>query len=216
MKKFFAILTVLSFVSVAVLSQNEQSSEPAGKYSVEANFNPAAIFDANAGAMFAMPTFKLRIFNSENTAYRMRFYFDVLNEKDKIGLDGNYQLYSDFEIMLAPGYEKHIGKGRLKPYYGFEVPIIVRTTKTETKIGDTTFESKNPYNVDYVSFGVNAVFGLDFYLYKGLYIGAEFTPGFAYRILSDQKEDGETTSKGGNRFALSTYSASGLKLGFRF
>lgn len=216
MKRLFLTLTVFSFISSALLAQNEKSFDVTGKYSLDVNFDPAAIFDANAGNMFSMPNIKLRIFSSESKAFRLSTNLDVMSQKNNIGLNGDYEKYSYFRISIAPGLEKHFGEGRLRPYYGFEVPLAYKSSKSERKTGNFTTEVNNVDNNDYISFGFNAVLGIDFYIYKGLYLGAEFTPGLVYHRVSDKKVDGETTSEGGNAFNFDTSSASGLKLGFRF
>jgi hypothetical protein len=72
------------------------------------------------------------------------------------------------------------------PYYYGDEYVFIETIETEKSI-----EAKNckrgydGYGNKYVqnaplSFGVNALFGMDFYIYKGLYMGAEFGLGYTY------------------------------------
>lgn len=221
MKRIFAILTVISFVSLSAMAQEEQvkaeqNYERTGKYSVEANFDPANIFEHSSSSMFSMPSFKLRVFKSENSAYRLRFLINYSTSKDEQGTESNYTKSSSLYLMVAPGYEKHFGQGRLKPYWGFEVPISYKTTNSETRYGDVTGKIKNEDNDGYFSFGLNGVFGLDFYLYKNIFIGAEFTPGLGFKKAFDEEVESVVTEKGGNSFSFNTSSYSGLKIGYRF
>ena len=115
--------------------------------------------------------------------------------------------YSTFSI--APGLEYHFGNWeRMSLYAGGELLFGVRTSKStiEENIDaydfyngmfhyESLIETKNcsygGYYDDWyygrytqnapMFVGLNALFGMDFYLYKGLYMGAEFGVGYTYQ-----------------------------------
>ena len=87
-----------------------------------------------------------------------------------------------FSIM--PGFEYHFNNfDRISPYVGAELGFRTGSTKTvdENEDADTRSEVKNPL----FGFTINAVSGVDVYLCKGLYVGAEL--GLGYNLTNNKR-----------------------------
>ncbi|MBN1598422.1 MAG: hypothetical protein JW894_09015 [Bacteroidales bacterium] len=212
MKKF---LIITAIVLLAIPAVNAQ--EPSGNFAVDFNFDPAAIFDANAGPMFQMPYIKGRYFLSSKTALRVGFDFGFGSSKDYEDPDGDdYTKMSSANFSLAAGIEKQFGTDKFRAYVGGELPISVYRSSSEVSIADNTIESTNPYGDDFFGIGLAAVVGFDYYILPALYVGAEFSPGFAFIKYRDQEVDNDVIEKGGNGFGFNISSASGVRIGVRF
>lgn len=205
-KLLFVIVATCMLLSV-------KAQEDKGKIALDFTFDPAAIFDANAGPMFQMPEIKARYFKSENFALRLGLNLSTGTNKTYTDTEGDtYVKNSSFLIAIAPGFEKHFGSGKFHPYVGAELPISLFSTAREEKDNIDTFDETGG------SFGLelNAVLGFDYYVLPKFYVGAEFTPGFKFNKIFDQKRDGEVTEKGGYSTSFGLSGSSGLKIGVRF
>ncbi len=212
------------FISVAILfgsfTINAQDQE---KYSVDLNFDPAAIFDASAGSMFTMPYIKARYFANSNLAYRLGLGLEISSETNNSmgGSSGKEKLYikeGRSTISFAPGFEKQMGTGKLKVYLGAELPIAIGSQTKENKTwnyGSNAAEIEKTKNGSF-SFGINAVIGFDYYVFNNLYVGAELTPGFSTTKYSDTKVGGVVVDYGNSNMSFGLSSSSGLRIGVRF
>lgn len=204
----------LLFVVVATcMLLSVKAQEDKGKIALDFTFDPAAIFDANAGPMFQMPYIKARYFTSDDFALRLGLNLNTSTNKTYNDTEGDtYVKNSSFLISIAPGFEKHFGSGKFHPYVGAELPISLLSTNREDKDNFGTVDSKGG------SFGLelNAVLGFDYYISPKFYVGAEFTPGFRFNKNFDQKTDGDVTVKGGYSANFGLSGSSGLKIGVRF
>lgn len=188
MKKFNLILAALALftASGAVVAQTRPGK---GSFGTEVQFNP---FDQN-GKTFQLDGLKFRYFLTDNDALRLKVGFGFDSEKYKPD-DGE----DDFvkgkaaDLSVDLGYERHFNVAkRLDLYVGAQIGIYkhfasaksewtedngngqMETIETEYK-NYIPGEGNDDYS-DRAYFGVAAsVFtGLDFYIYKGLYIGTE-------------------------------------------
>jgi hypothetical protein len=209
------ILCALMFVffSCACLS----AQEPEGKYSLELNLNPAALFVANAGPMFQMPNIKARYFTGSDLAFRLGIGFGFSNDKNYTDTEGNdYTKTSSTNFTFSPGVEKEFGGDKFVGYIGADLPLTSYSSKSETKVGDNTIKTKNPNSSAYFGVGLDIVFGFDYYILSHVFIGAELSPGLMFQKYSDTVIDGTTTNKGGTGLNFSLSSSSGIRLGVRF
>ena len=137
--------------------------------------------------------------------------------------------YTDFSVL--PGIEYHFGKWeRMSIYVGGELLLGIKTTKSaynynvsrtdyyyypineeldikgkNCEYDINTYNFQNSYGEPngHIAFGGNAVTGIDFYVYKGLYLGAELSFGYAYKTslkghlegTYKRTENGSTTSE---------------------
>jgi hypothetical protein len=193
------------------------AQEPEGKYSLELNVNPAALFDAAAGSMFQMPEIKARYFLSSDVALRMGLELAFDNDKSYSDSQGNdYTKYTDTDITFLPGIEKEFGTGKFKAYFGGELPLEFSSSSREVKVGDDITKTSNPDGDSYFGIGLSAVFGFDYYILGNLFIGAELSPGLMFYKNSDTKTGNTITTKGGSELSFDLSSSSGIRLGVRF
>lgn len=206
---FFAIVAFTSFTLNA-------QEEPTGKFAIDLTFDPAAIFDAGAGAMFDMPMIKGRFFINPSFAIRVGIDYNWSNSKDYLDIDGDDYIKEAMRMVtFTGGVEKQFGTAKFKPYVGGDIMLQNMGTRTETEFaGNNVIEYHT--NGGYFATGVYAVLGADYYLLPNLYIGAEFAPGIVSTLYKDQKRDGEVIDKGGRSTSASLSSSSGLRVGFRF
>lgn len=209
------ILSLSAIILIACCSLSAQEGK--GKYALDFTVNPAALFDANAGAMFQMPDLKGRYFIASDIAVRLGLGLGFSNDKDYTDTAGDvYDKYTSLYIRLSPGIEKQFGTDKFKGYIGADLPITSYTDKSQNNFGGVDTKIKNPYGEGYLGIGLNAVFGFDYYLFGNVYIGAEFAPGLIFRKYSDIVENDVVTNKGGTGFDFDLGSSSGIRLGIRF
>ncbi len=247
MKKIILLLSTAAMFTTA-MAQEEASSEEtsssafkqsAGDKSLEFQFNSPFV----AGAPFTVNGIRFRSFSSETFAIRVNAELGshsttaiaVQNVSTTTTIDNREfkTKNSNFQLMLAPGFETHFdGTDKLSPYVGAELPINFVSTSTKTEKWDATeedlyTETAKGGNVlgqtGGLSVGINAVAGFDFYFTKQLYIGAEMSYGFAIKsnattkFESDQKGSKDIDDvKQGSNFNLGTAAQAAFRLGFLF
>ena len=209
--------TVLVFIIVALFSAPGFSQDSEGNYAIDFRFQPAALFDASAGALFSMPNLKLRYFKSDRMAYRLTVDLSFQNERSFFDPDEDDKVTFIFtDITISPGFEKQLGSDKLRLYYGADLPIGLRTYTRKTDVGGNVVVINNDNGNGAFSLGLRAVFGVDYYLMSGFYLGAEFNPGIYYWLYSDRKVDGEVVDRGPRYFGFNLSSSSGIRVGIRF
>lgn len=163
MKKIIIVLFISAFVFT-----NANAQEVKGKFAIDFNFDPAAIFDAGAGPMFQMPILKGRYFISSGLAIRAGIGLGFGGDKTYTDpANDDYVKNSSFLLSIAPGIEKHFGSDKFRVYVGGEIPFSTYSTKRETKVGVTTIESKN-ISGGYTGVGFNIVAGFDYYVFDNI------------------------------------------------
>ena len=182
--KTFLLATSL-FVLAAIPAVADKTPEK-GDISTEVQFNP---FDQD-GHMFKLESLKFRYFLTDKDVLRFNVGFNIDRNKvelddDKNG-DGIIEKFGSFNVDL--GYERHFQtRGRLDLYAGGQMGFQKDFVSGE--------EKKNGYIIKYkncnvagdkrAKMGCNiaAFTGLDFYLYKGLYVGTEL--GVSFNVMKD-------------------------------
>ncbi len=176
MKKIvLATFTVICLVFNANSQTLEQKAEEdfrpsAGDVSLEVNLlSPFVV-----GQPIYINYLRGRYFLSDNMAIRKGLEFNIISSKDK-GDDWEYS-GRVIDFGFYPGIEKHFTVGkRVSPYLGKELGIFNRSTY-EYAENEADYEVKNEDGL--FSFHLNLVGGVDIYIYKGLYLGAELGYGF--------------------------------------
>ena len=196
MKKFILAAAVLAAFSTSGVAENNYKPE-AMSVATEINYS----FDgANTNEGFQLPEYgaKVRLFLNDNWVVRLNLGLGVDTQKGTTYYeDANteYERYNKtttttFSIM--PGFEYHFNKfDRISPYVGAELGIRTLSTKNVTE--DEHAESRTEDKTPGLGFAVNAVSGVDVYLCKGLYVGAEL--GLGYDRMNYKR--GTTTTEAG-------------------
>lgn len=229
-KVLFAAIALVASVTPAMA---EESFAPeAGDFSIELQFNP---FSNN------FDTFKLERLQgtymlSDKDGLRFGLGLGIHSGKNTSNEDNDSftsSKYGDFSINL--GYERHFyNYKRVDLYAGAEVIYTHRWAgaKSENYDGDNNWTSTSEA-INYIpdtdkkagnDFGFNLFTGINFSVYKGLYVGAELGLGLEFQNDSWGKnkvttKDDVTESKGFNKskgFDLEFKANPALRLGWTF
>jgi len=185
MKNYLLIAAFVLFIGSSVNAQDVYKQQ-GGEKNVEVLFSPLG------GSPIGINGIKYRSFTSATSAWRANVFIGFNNDSDVMlggGNDGMGELNSsssEFTIAIAPGIERHFaGTDRLTPYYGGEAVIsfMRMTDKMEyNSAGDT--EEITTKNGSF-GFGLNGIFGADYYFADNIYIGFELGFGFQFTSESD-------------------------------
>jgi len=231
--KFIKAIAFASIVAIAANAQAQSEYAPEkDDFSVEIQFNPFS----NNFSTFRVDQLKGRWFMTDKDALRFGIGFGVDTDKNVANPDDNKDSWTknrtgNFSINL--GYERNVfNYKRINLYAGAGLGFAMQSTcaTTQTVNNGETYTSK-AYNQDsYNEFSVQAFTGIDFFVYKGLYLGAEF--GLKLGV----KNQPSTYTKGGinpdtqqwsdtyespkgpksNSFLLKTYAEPAIRLGWQF
>lgn len=247
MKK--VILSVAVALATLVSTQvSAQDYKPvAGDNTLELQFAPLG------GSPLTMGGIRYRRFIADKTALRATVYVGYSstttitqqedNDPANAGNPSRAQELKDkeraFEIGIRPGIEKHFeGTSRLSPYIGAELDFATRSTKSmsesqtpqlggaQDKI-DTYTQTNGDYAAGtatgYTRFGLNALFGADYYVAEKVFLGAELGFGFSLKkdkaIKESSTADGFVAGsdiKGGSTFTLAPNVLAQFRLGVVF
>ncbi len=214
MKK--VILTAITGIIIAGNAAAQYLPE-AGTWSTEIQFTPWT-----SGSSFQLNQYgvKGRYFVSDKFAVRASLGFNMRTEKgfeygdDWDGKEVEQKTVNrSTGLTFLPGIEWHTSPWeRISIYYGAEAGIQMQFASQ--KITNAGFETGDTYEVKGwtefsngtvsnkgFGFVVNAFTGIDFYIAKGLYMGAEF--GLGFRSFKTGKI--EETTKSGSSKNTTTY-----------
>lgn len=138
-------------------------------------------FDQN-GHTFSMDGLKARYFFNEKNALRAKIGFDVTKNKNSKS-DDAYTSSTSGSFKFDIGYERHFDLAkRLDAYVGGELGVVRDFAKSKNFTDDDNWTKVKNADGAAVGFHVAAVTGLDFYVYKSLYIGAELNLGVESKV----------------------------------
>lgn len=238
MKKILLAAAVIAASASAAVAE-ETYAPQAGDFSVEVQFNPFS----NNFETFKIDQLQGRYFFSEKDAVRFGLGFGVSTDKETADPDNNSDLWEkkregNFSINI--GYERHFYSNRRVDLYagagiGFSLNSTCTTIQKEglydlSDPDSETILTQKTYNAgSWNQFVVKAFTGIDFYVYKGLYLGAELGlkvgfksfPGvYTKGIYNDEGlwRENEETDKGTStkNFELGLYAEPALRLGWTF
>lgn len=230
MKKLLTVAIMAIAVSFGANAQESYTPEQ-GDFSVEIQVNP---FSNNFNT-FKLDALQGRYFFSSNDALRFGIGFGVDSKKENQNTT-NDDLWtkttnSNFSINL--GYEKHFFNYKRVNLYagaglGFKLNRIKETQNLGNDMKTVTSNAGDSYN----EFVAKAFTGIDFYVYKGLYVGAEFGIKIGAKYFPGQVVKGGyynggwqsgwsndyevSKSPSTSSFVLGTYAEPSLRLGWRF
>lgn len=138
-------------------------------------------FDQN-GHTFSMDGLKARYFFNEKNALRAKIGFDVTKNKNSRS-DDAYTSSTSGSFKFDIGYERHFDLAkRLDAYVGGELGVVRDFAKSKNFTDDDNWKKVKNADGAAVGFHIAAVTGLDFYVYKSLYIGAELSLGVESKV----------------------------------
>ena len=223
MKKLLPILSLLFSISL-MAQESKIYKQEAGDKNLEVQFTP---FSNNSP--ISIGGIRYRSFSSEKSAFRFTAFVSYQNASSPVTTEGEQNEDDktsghDLTMSFKPGWETHLDKtGRLSPYFGYEFDLGFKNAWTKAEVGSVTTTRINPSGTDsYIRFGMNAVFGFDYYVVQKLYLGSEFGFGFSYQSflkskvkVSNADEDSDGI-KNGNQFQLGPNVVGQIRLGYLF
>lgn len=174
MKKSLVLVAIATLFAGSAFAQEGPSK---GDFGTEISFNP---FDQN-GNTFKLDALKLRYFVTDKDAVRLSLGFGVSKKTVKPDED-TFTNTTNGDFSLDLGYERHFKVAkRLDLYAGGEIGFLTHfaSGRGESVINEETVkvEYTNITMEDgdraYSAFAAGIFTGIDFYVYKGLYVGAE-------------------------------------------
>lgn len=242
MKKFAIIFALAGVVATSTHAQKFEGGENNLEVQFQSPFAVGAPFNLLNGIRY-------RKFTSGSSALRIHVNIDystnsnvTQQEDSENDMEELRSRSSDFMIDVRPGYELHFGgSDRLSPYVGGEVQIAYRRTAYNEEFQDADDNvyyvrtinglhsgasgagiTNNP-GTGYMEFGLNGVFGADFYFVDNVYLGAEMSFGLAYRTNNKVKLKGDhddfeepDPETQGNSFSLEPDVVGSFRLGYLF
>lgn len=227
MKKIFTLALVALACAFGANAQESYAPEK-GDFSVEIQVAPFS----NSFKTFQIDGLQGRYFFSDKSAIRFGLGFGLDSSKENKSLDDDNlwgkETNSNFSINL--GYEKHFfNYKRVDLYAGAGLGFNLKKNSTTTSLGNDKKTVTNNAKGTYNEFAVKAFTGIDFYVYKGLYVGAELGikigvknfPGTV--IKGGVNESGNWSNSyeaskapGSSSFVLATYAEPAVRLGWKF
>lgn len=171
--KFFALASVLAFTGNAAAEETTYAPE-ANDFSLEVSFNPFS----NDFSTFQLDQIKARIFFTNKDALRIGLGFGVNSHKNTPKPDEEDDVWtkeSGSNFSLDLGYERNFyNYKRINLYGGAGLGFTWQkdVTTTQRLVADNTYGKEASYTGDW-GFYAKAFTGIDFFIYKGLFIGAE-------------------------------------------
>lgn len=227
MKKFFA-MALVAVATIFGANAEETYAPQAGDFSVEIQFNP---FSTD------FETFKLdglegRYFFSNKDAVRIGLGFGVDSKKSNGSVDDSdiWKKARTSNFSLNLGYERHFfNYKRVDLYAGLGLGFSMNKVKETQNFGnDNKTETTNAGDT-YNEFAAKVFTGIDFYVYKGLYVGAELgikigAKSFPGQVIKGGVNDAGVWSNSyevskspkSSAFVLATYAEPALRLGWKF
>lgn len=230
MKKFILAAALVAACAAPAMAEDSFVPEK-GDFSLELQFNPFS----NDFETFKIDQIKGRYFFTDKDAIRFGIGFGVHSKKntpnpDEYSDNWTKERTGNFSINL--GYERSLlTYKRVNLYAGAGLAFeLVSTCNTEQWITDGITYKRSTYNTgSYTQFGVDVFTGIDFYVYKGLFLGAELGINIGFKNYPGQYTKGGYTDDGkwsdsleskkgakSTNFDFGTYCVPALRLGYTF
>lgn len=235
MKKIMLAAALFAATATSAIAQTNEFAPAAGDFSVEVQFNPFS----NDFGTFKLDQLKGRYFFSDKDAIRFGIGFGLDNSKTTQDPDNNEDVWSKSKVgnfSIDLGYERHFfNYKRVDLYAGAGLGFALQSASATEQIavGDDLHEIKTHNSGNgkrsFTEFNVKAFTGIDFYVYKGLFVGAELGIKFGFRNYPGYYTEGGYDDNGNwsaslesdkkdkvSNFSLKTYVEPALRLGWTF
>lgn len=232
MKKLFLLIAFPALFSLTVQAQNDSESRKPGAGDITTELN-LGLFNSGITINNIVNQLRGRYFLSPNTVVRLGFNASRTSQQEDAFSPNDFSTtYKNSTISINPGIEKHFaGTDRLSPFVGLELAFTTYNVN-ETQERETGPSRKIKYlnarscgnnkltERGFISTGLNAVAGVDYYFARHFYAGLELGYGVA---VTKQKEaerltDGNTDFKiaGNTNANIGAYANRGIRIGFVF
>ena len=161
------------------------------------------------GSPVSFNQFRLRSFQSTDTAWRLRADIDYESRRT-----GENQRRSRLDLEVAPGIEWHAFQlDRISAYYGAELGLRYRTSRDEIS-AEIVNRNNNP--AGFFGVDLNALAGLDLHFLQRLYTGVEVGYGIRFTNYLDQQVNDQDVEVDRRDLDIRTMAQPRFRLGFRF
>lgn len=230
------LIKAIAFASIVAIAANAQAQNEyapeQGDFSIELQFNPFS----NNYTTFQIDQLRGRWFMTDKDALRFGIGFGVNTDKEIADPDNNsdnWKKNRTGKFSIAVGYERNIySYKRVNLYAGASVGFSMQSTCSSTqKVENSETYTTKTYNKDsFNEFTVNAFTGIDFFVYKGLFLGAELGINVGVKNMpatyskggvnpeTQKWSDNYEYNKGSksNAFVLGLRAEPALRLGWQF
>lgn len=223
MKKIL-LFAAMAAISMGAAAQSEFLPEK-GSFSTEIQFNPFS----NDYSTFKIDQLKVRYMLSDKAGIRAGIGFGMNCTKttpDPEKQDDTWTKGSNSHFNISLGYERHfLRQGRIDLYAGAGPSLELGfASSTESERGDEVeIENKNGEERAYTKLGLDVFTGIEFYVYRGLFVGAELgvqvsTKSIPAYIQKDEVYEYTNSYERDKRheFSFGTYCVPALRLGWTF
>lgn len=236
MKKILLMITSFIFVAHAY-AQKESLMPEKGDFGIEIGFNP---FSEDYSTFKLINGIKARYFVTDEDAIRLCLGLEYFHHKDsdKTETENWNNIYRNGTFDFFLGYERHFNLNkRIDLYVGgqlgvekvfarsYEGNVFFLNDQSTNVVEETTIGYDNFHDVGSAfGFGTSAFAGIDVYLWKGLYCGAELGLGVMYaknNAVTTEKNDNGAITKTETTVEVSQLSAGfycepAIRLGWTF
>lgn len=214
---------MIAVMAVAAISANAQYTPQAGDFGTEVTFRPFGSANSNDGSTIKLKEAGVvgRYMLTDNDAIRAKLNFGWDSTSNKTADGKSYKEASATLFGIALGYERHFSvNDRLDLYAGGEASWRTYSTYKEAVAPDGSIMEYSNTDGGYNRIGVAAFTGINFYIYKKLFVGAEIGLSFAHTSYKDAETKGlgTTVTVENNRSnnSLGFYAEPSLTLGWTF
>lgn len=167
MKKTVVFLFASFFTLLSFAQQRD------GNFGIEINFTPFSLADE----VFSVDGLKVRYFMSDDVVIRGTIDFSLAPEKtvdyNADGKEISTSKSNTTTFGLTPGFEYHVAKfGKGSVYVGAEVGFLLSKSSASVNFVENS-DANTKVKGGGFGFGLGAFTGIDFYVTKNLYLGAE-------------------------------------------
>ena len=214
---------MVAVMAVAAVSANAQYTPAKGDFGTQVTFRPFGSANSGDGSTIKLNEAGVvgRYMLSDKDAVRAKLNFGWNSTSNETTDGKSYKEGSSTLFGIALGYERHFSvNDRLDLYAGGEAAWKTYGTYKETVASDGSIIEYSNTDGGYNEIGVAAFTGINFYVYKKLFVGAEIGLSFAHKSYKDYEErgNGTTVTRENNRSnnSLGFYAEPSLSLGWTF
>lgn len=230
MKKIITLVAVMLTTAFAAIAQESYAPEK-GDFAVEIQVNPFS----NNFTTFKLDALQGRyFFNSKDAlSFGVGFGIDSKKDNDDSPQEDLWTKTTNSNFSINLGYEKHFfNYKRVDLYAGVGLGFKLNRIKETQNLGNDRKTVTSNYGDSYNELVAKAFTGIDFYVYKGLYVGAEFGVKIGVKHFPGETVKGGYYNGGwqsgwdnnyevskapsSSSFVLGTYAEPSLRLGWRF
>lgn len=216
-------ILMIAVMAVAAISANAQYTPQKGDFGTEVTFRPFGSANSNDGSTIKLKEAGIvgRYMLTDKDAVRAKLNFGWNSTSNETSDGKSYKEGSSTLFGIALGYERHFSvNDRLDLYAGAEASWKTYGTYKEDVATDGSIVELSNTDGGYNKIGVGVFTGINFYVYKKLFVGAELGLSFAHTSYKDSEtkyaDRTVTIENNKSNNSLGFYAEPALTLGWTF